>query len=382
MAAQPAQEAFIWRAAGGSAARRGLLDRRAPIHPQPARRLSAQGALQASVVFDGEGRALVSDMAGGVQAFSPQGKRLWQVQVAGGISATPVVHPEKSQMFLGTHAGWVFALDTTGGSILWQKQIPTSSDPRILSDLLYLPQAGAVVLSSWGGRYYALHSETGAEQFSWEAGISPSAAAAADSDGMIYCLRAISRKGVELVRVTSSGEESILYHAPEDRRGARRALVAAGPVLDEERHLLYFLVNRESGGQLLAWSLKAGQARWEHSLSSSVQAAPAIRPDGAIVLADLAGCVHALGPDGTARYRYVTGCEYLLAGGVSEAGGSFYLGDPFGALHLIDSQGQGKAVFEAGRSIQARPSFDPAGNLNLPCTDKNVYVFEGREGPG
>lgn len=382
MANQPARDAFIWRTGGGSAARRGLLDRKVSIHPQPVRRLPAQGALQASVVFDGQGRALVSDMTGGVQAFSPQGKRLWQVQVGGGISATPVIHPDKPQVYLGTHTGWVFALDTTRGSTLWKKEIPTSSDPRILSDLLYLPQAGAVILSSWGGRYHALDSETGAEQFSWDAGISPCAAAAADGNGMIYCLRAISRQGVELIRVTSSGEESILYHAPEDRRGARRALVAAGPVLDEERHLLYFIVNREPGGQLLAWSLKTGQAQWEHALSSSVQAAPAIRPDGAIVLADLAGCVHALGPDGTARYRYITGCEYLLAGGVSEAGGSFYLGDPFGALHLIDWQGQGKAVFEARRSIQARPSFDPSGNLYLPSMDKFVYLFERREEPG
>lgn len=366
---------LIWRTAGGSAARHGLFGEQAQIQPQPTRQLPAQGALQASVVFDTEGRALVADMAGGVQAFSPQGRRLWQTRVNGGISATPVVHPEEQKLFIGTHAGVVLALDTATGTSFWKKEIPTSSDPRILSDLLYWPQSGAVVLSSWGGRFHVLDANSGTEQFSWEAGVSPGAAAAADDPGMIYSLRAVSKKGVELVRITSKGEELILHHTPEDRRGARRALVAAGPVLDQERGVLYCVVNRESGGQLMAWSLKSNNLLWQHSLSISVQAAPTLRKDGAILLADLSGSVRAVGPDGKELFHYATGSEYLLAGGVCEAGGHYYMGDPCGLLHAIHPSGQGTTLFETKRSIQARPSFDPSGNLYVPSTDKVVYVF-------
>jgi len=326
--------------------------------------------------------AFVADMAGAVQAFSSSGKLRWRVRLSGGVSATPVVHPTKPHLFVGTHAGWVYALDTATGATLWRTEVPTQSDPRILSDLLYLPQADVVVLSSWGGRFHALDASSGAERFSWDAGISPYAAAAADREANLYCLRAVSNQGVELVRVTSNGEETLLHRAPEAKRGARRTLVSAAPVLDEPRGVRYFVINRDQGSLLHAGSLKAGSLLWSHPLPNAVQGTPALRHDGVILLADLGGSLHAIGPDGTSRFRYVSGCEYLLAGGVCEAGGTCFVGDPLGALHAINGQGDGNTVFEAKRSIQARPSFGPDGSLHVPATDQTVYVFPARPGTG
>jgi hypothetical protein len=379
MADKTANSSMIWQTAGGDPTRRGWFDREVHLRPHPVRALLAQGAIHASVVFDGKSRALVVDLAGGIQAFSPQGDLLWRVKLTGGVSATPVVHPAKAQVFLGTHAGSVLALDTTQGTILWTTAIPTQSDPRILSDLLYLRQTDTIVLSSWGGRFHALEAVSGAARFSWEAGLSPGAAAAADHAGMMYCLRAVANRGVELIRVAPTGEESLLYRAPEDRRGARRALVASAPVLDEDRGALYFVINRDLGSLLHAWSLKLNRLLWSQPLTHAVQATPALRKDGAILLADLAGFVNAIGPDGAFLFRYHSGCEFLLAGGVTEAGGDCYIGDPCGVLHTITSQGRGKPIFEAKRSIEARPSFDSSGNLYLPSTDRTVYVFTGKQ---
>jgi outer membrane protein assembly factor BamB len=357
-----------------------LFVRAVQIKPRPARRLPAEGAIQAAVVFDEQGTAFVADMVGAVQGFSSSGKLRWRVKLSGGVSATPAVHPAKPQMFVGTHAGWVYALDTATGATLWRKEVPTKSDPRILSDLLYLPQADAVVLSSWGGRFHALDAGSGAERFSWDAGISPYAAAAADQEGNLYCLRAVWNQGVELVRVTSKGEETLRHPAPEEKRGARRTLVSAAPVLDERSGVAYFVINRDQGSRLHAWSLKSSSLLWTHPLPNAVQGTPALRHDGVILLADLGGSLHAIGPDGTPRFRYASGCEYLLAGGVCEAGGTCFIGDPVGVLHAINGQGAGHTVFEAKRSIQARPSFATDGSLYLPATDRTVYVFPARPG--
>jgi hypothetical protein len=92
-------------------------------------------------------------------------------------------------------------------------------------------------------------------------------------------------------------------------------------------------------------------------------------------VADLRGYVHAVAHDGSRLYRYASGADFLLAGGVCDAGGTMFVGDPLGMVHAIPPNGSGRQVFEIPRSVQARPSFDPAGNLYIPATDRKVYVF-------
>ncbi|MBM3878282.1 MAG: hypothetical protein FJ387_00930 [Verrucomicrobia bacterium] len=375
----------VWHTAGGDNFRRGssAVAVAAPIAGPPRHRLPAQGAVQAAVVFDETGNAFVADLAGAVQAFTAAGQLRWRVQLEGGISATPAVHPAEPWLLVGTHAGWVYALDTGTGTTRWRTAIPTTSDPRILSDLLCLPQANLVVLSSWGGKFHALDCRTGQTRTTWDAGFSPQAAAAADARGTIYCLRAVAKRGVEFVRVTSSGEATVLHTRPEGPRGARRTLVAAAPVLDETRGVAYLVMNADKDALLQAWSFASGQMIWSRSFDCAIHATPAVRRTGELVVADLAGTVHCLRPDdGSTRGRYVSGCEYLLAGAVSEQGGTAYVADPLGQLHAVDEQGAGKILFAAERSLQARPSFNPDGNLYVPASNRTVYVFVPAPHPG
>ncbi len=297
--------------------------------------LGAPAALQAAVVFDDAGTAIVADMSGTVQAFNRDGKILWRAALEGGISATPAVHPNQPLLFAGTHAGWAYALDTVTGKVIWKTALPTQTDPRILSDLLYWPGPQAVVLSSWGERFCALSAATGAELFSWNAGISPGSAACGDTAGNLYCLRAVEGTGTEFVRVTPTGETAVLHAVSAGKQGPRRVLVAAGPVHDPNRGTVYFVANQDQGALFHAWSLKSNALLWTHPLGASVNATPAVANDGSILLTDLAGFAQAISPDGTLLSRYASGCEYLLAGGVAEAGGAFYFGDPLGLLHCV-----------------------------------------------
>ncbi len=368
-----------WSTSGGENSRRGLFAGAVQPGHQPLRRLPAQGAVQAAVVFDSQGRAYVADMAGGVEAFTDDGRRIWEQRLTGGISATPAIDPDGGLLFVGTHTGWIYALAAANGNVVWKKEIPTKSDARILSDLLYLPRQKTVVLSSWGGRFHLLDARSGEVTHSWDAGISPSAGAMADDDEMVYCVRTVWPQGVQCVRISAEGKETILFEQPGKHRPANRLLVAAAPVWDARRKIVYLVVNSDREAALHAWSAASAKLMWKYQFSAAVGATPAVANDGTIVVADMAGFVHALAPDGSTRYRYATGCEYLLAGGVCDNRGVVFIGDPLGMIHCIQPNGLGQPIFEAPRAIQARPSFHARGNLFVPATDRQVYVFANQD---
>lgn len=363
-----------WSVSGGDNSRRGQGAAKAVIGSKPRLKLKARGAVHASPVFDEADRCFVADMAGWVQAFAPEGRITWQVQLDSAISSTPAVDLEKGRLFAGTHRGSVYALETSSGATLWRKAIPSKTDPRILSDILHLERSELVVLSSWGGQFVALDAKTGQERFAWSAGVYASSAAAADAEENVYCIRAVDDRGVECVRVDTSGKEQVLHREPADDRGVRRALVAAGPVIDDARDLVCFVLNRKKSAELLGIS-RSGAARWRGDVPFTVQTVPTMQRDGSFLLTDLAGAVLRFGPEGRLALRHETGCEYLLGAAVANADGVAYLGDPWGRIHQVEPDGTVRILFEAPRSIQGRPSFDSAGRLCVPCTDRSVYVL-------
>jgi outer membrane protein assembly factor BamB len=380
MSSYGSQTQSAWSTAGGDATRRGAFDAAASVSSHPARRLPAFGAVHAPVVFEGKGRAFVADMSGNVQSFSPAGRPLWRRKLDAGISAAPVVDADGKMLFAGTYTGWVYGLDASDGAVVWRTGIPTKSDARILSDLLLPARRGALVLSSWGGRFVALDPRTGKELHSWDAGISPGSAAAADADGNVYCLRAVAKTGVQLVRISGAGQESVLYQQPETDGPANRSLVAAAPVLDPNRRVLYCIFNAGRGGALAAWSVDGGRVLWKRTFQAALGTTPAVTPNGgAVIVTDMSGFVHSLAPDdGAISWRYATGGDYILAAPVCERGGTAFVADSVGVLHEIKPTGVGTPLFELPRSAQARPSFSPEAHLHIPCTDHQVYIFAVR----
>jgi outer membrane protein assembly factor BamB len=378
MAAVPFSESSVWTAAGGGPARTGLFPGPVAPKPKPARQLATRGAVQAAVVFDEAGHAYAADMAGWIHSWDAGGRPCWRCPLEGAVSATPTLDQAGGRLFVGTHAGWVYALATADGRVLWRQQIPTASDPRILSDLLFQSGSRRVVMSSWGGRFHALDADSGRPVRDWDAGLTPAAGAAADSRGLLYCLRVARGAGVTLVRRSADGEEVELHRENEGPRGSGRIAVTAAPVLDEARGRVWFVANDGRDAALLAWSLPDARVAGRWTFARSITATPALAPDGSVRVADMAGVLHAVAVEapGTAVFRYETGAEYLLAAPVCDAAGRCYLGDPLGRLHAVDASGKGQVLFEALRSVQARAAFDEEGNLYLPGTDRRVYVFK------
>ncbi len=327
-------------------------------------------------MFDGSGTAFVADMSGTLLAFAPDGSVRWRLSLPAGVVASPALSADDEALFVGTFAGTVHAVEAATGRLRWEHRLPTASDPRVLSDLLYWATADSVVCSSWGAQFHALDAASGTTKATWNSGRTPASAATADSSGPCFCLRAVPRNGVELVSVRPDGAESILHTEPASEDWIRRVPVVAAPVLDAERARVYALLNRERGAALLCWSLAASRVLWSQSLPHCSTATPALLPDGAIVVADLAGTLHTLDPvEGAVRWQYSGNADYFLAGPVTDAGGTIWIGDPLGHVHEVRSTGEGRVLFECPRSLQARPSFSPAGHLHVPGTDGTVYVF-------
>lgn len=365
----------VWTMAGGGPGRTGASGLRVRFRPKPLYRLATAGAVQAAPVFDPTGRVFVADMSGTVHGFERNGKLLWRRKVEGSISATPVVDPVSRRLFVGTHRGWLYCLSCVDGAIVWSAEIPSRTDPRITSDLLLERRTGLLIVSSWGGQFIGFRPESGKAQIAWNAGISPQAGAAADSSGTIYFQRAVAGEGLICASVAPDGAERVLLKQPEGKRGAARTVVAAAPVIDEERKMVYFAVNADAGCRLVAWSLSQQREVWDVQFGKMVAATPAVRVDGVVLVAAMDGVLYGIGNGGKPVFQYHSGAEYLLAGPVCELGGDVYLADPLGRLHAISKSGKGRVVFEAPRSFQARPAFDPSGNLHAACTDHSIYVF-------
>lgn len=368
--------ARVWRCAGGNSSRCSLFPDKVVIKGKPALVLKMNGSIFAPVVFDGKDQCFVGDASGTVACFTLKGESVWQTKLDSSIFAAPVHHSEKAVLYVGAANGVLYAINSENGKIVWKCQVPTSSDPRILSDLLYVEKIDSIVLSSWGGRFAAINCANGDEKLSWNGGIYPSSSASADSDGNIYSLRALEGIGVELVRISVDGRETVLFRQDENKRGARRTLLWACPVVDEIAKTIYFVVNHDKGAILYAFSLTANRVIWKSVLPVSIQASPILIGDGSIVLFDLRGMILCFSPEGVLKYNYYTGCEYLIATGAADISGTLYVGDIEGKLHVIDEKGKGKPIFEAERSIQARLSFSPAGDLFVPSTNHEVYVFK------
>lgn len=369
-----------WRTGGGDRTRRGFYPFPVRHESNPSSLLLAQGAVQTSAVFDDKDNAFIADMAGGVQSFDKERKERWRIRLDGGVSATPTLAPNDRRLFVGTHTGRIFSLNTDTGDILWMQDIPTKSDSRILSDLLYLPKTNALVLSSWGEKFVALDADSGGTLFSWDAGISPYSGASADREDTIYCLRSVWDKGVQFVTVSPQGEETILFTQALQKKPASRIPVSSAPVLDEDRGIVYFITNLDRESLIHAWQIQSSKILWNYRFPRNIVATPALTKKGVLIVPALDGYVYSLSPEGQLLYRYLSGCEYLLGSAVVDAQEHVWFGDPLGMVHRIEETGIGFLFFEGERALLARPSFDKTGCLFVPSTDRRVFVFNNMNG--
>lgn len=370
-----------WHTEGGGNHRRGLAARAAGGKYRAVGTLHGRGSVHASPVFAKDGAVIVADASGLVQRFEPDGTRRWKRPLGAGVFGTPAVDLERAVVFVPTLAGAVHALDVETGEGVWRTSIIEKRDPRILSGLTFLPKNNLVAACSWEGRYDALDGTTGEQRLRWPAGSSPRAALCASEDETVFFVRAEpkwendERSGVRLLKLNpAGGEEASLRFEPAADGETNEIWTTAPPVLDEERGVVYAIANVYENGVFAAVST-SGETLWTQKYERMIEAPPAVLPDGAVALGDMGGNLTVYNPDGSKRWTYETGAEFIQSGPVCAADGTLFVCDTWGRVHQAGPAGKGEAVFEAPRAVQGRPSFSEDGRLFVPCGDGNVYIL-------
>ena len=375
------ERAVVWHQGGGEAARTGRTAGHVGARGEPIWALPMTGSVEASPVCDTAGRLYVADTNETVRCFDQHGRRQWEALVPGGVVATPALDGREERLFVGTVRGWVVALRAEDGRELWRQEIPTDSDPRIVGDVLVVEEPARkkprLVVSSWGGRYWALDLEKGRPISQWEAGISPSARAAADAEGNVWSLRAIRKVGVELIRTDPNAKTEVITRVPRGERPVKRQWVVAGPVVDLQRGRVWFCGNRDRDCQIVAVDLRTGRELFRRSWDATVCADPGITARGLLVFGDMQGRLVWVDLEREAIRSLDLDADYVLAGPVCdrEANG-VWIGLPDGRVIRVRGPGHGvEKITELPRAVVGQLSVRSDGGLVVPCTDHQVYVW-------
>ena len=111
----------------------------------------------ASAVVDSRrGIIYVGSTAGRFEALrTTDGRRLWSVEVRGGVASAPLLHEPSEAVYFGSDNGEMYAVDAATGKVKWRYTTSGTINPRPV----YCE--GVLLFTSSEGRIYALDAETG-----------------------------------------------------------------------------------------------------------------------------------------------------------------------------------------------------------------------------
>ena len=246
-----------------------------------------------------------------VYAIDAGGKKLWSVRLDGDLYASPALRQDGS-IIVASSTGSVYAFSAAGAQ-LWQTRVgaPIYSSPAIAPD-------GSIYLGTQGNALVALDA-AGQLKWSFRTGSTVFGSPALDTAGNIYF---------------GSGDKSIYSLTPQGKlRWTRRtaSFVNASPIVTSGN----LVVVGSYDGNLYALTT-AGQDAWVYPAGAPI-AAPAAELMGEIVVGDLSGTLHAVGPDGKALWRLQLGERIDTSVNVSLAG-TLYLATASGKLRAFAGQ--------------------------------------------
>ncbi len=118
-----------------------------------------------------------------------------------------------------------------------------------------------------------------------------------------------------------------------------------------------------------------GECKWTF-LCKPISSSPAIGSEGVIYLgAD--SFLYAINPDGTEKWRYQIGFNWVSSPVVGTIDNSIYIGASDSCLYKI-SNGILQWRFQAGDIIKSSPALDDSGVVYVGCYDYYLYAIDSR----
>ena len=273
-----------------------------------------------SASIGSDGTIYVGSKDKNLHAINPNGTQKWKFNLGTAvIYSTPAIASDGT-IYIGADGGKLFALNPNGTQ-KWAFSTPANnirSTPAIAND-------GTVYVTSDDDNLYALNPSNGAVLWSFSVGGNAQSGIAIDSDGTIIvgvdqggtagAVFAVNPNGTKKWSITTTGRISVCAPA-----------IANGTVY----------VGTKEGNNLLAFNASNGTQKWSFSTPGSiVNSSPAVDANGVIYFGSWDNNVYAINPDGTLKYKFLTGGIVWSAPTIG-ADGTIYIGGYDGKLHALE----------------------------------------------
>ena len=339
-------------------------------------------------------------------AFAEIGEELWSFQAGDAVFASPTLDSD-GNIYFGSVDGKFYSVDSSGNE-RWSVQ----TGDWIESTAALSPDESVVYFGSWDNNLYALNTESGAQEWTFETGSlifsSPAVAdngtiLAGGADGFVYALGpdgslqwsaflggeidssiAIGLSGRLYVGTTEgfiyaldieTGEEIWSFEIPVEPSAVGRVTSIASSCALDGLGKLYFGSNNYF---VYALNTLDGTLAWNFETGAEVESSPTISIDGNLLVSSRDGLLYSLSREGEFVWSVNIGENYYTSAVVDEIGRiyvSSYISDTLSYLNLISPEGTILQRVAFSDVIDSSVAIGPGGVLYLGNNDGSIYAF-------
>ncbi|MFH4969529.1 PQQ-binding-like beta-propeller repeat protein [Gaetbulibacter sp. M240] len=280
-----------------------------------------------SASIGSDGTIYVGSKDNHLHAIDPNGSQKWKFNIGGdAIYTTPAIASDGT-IYIGSDSGNLFAVNPDGT----QKWAFTTAENRIRSTPA-IASDGTVYITSDDDKLYALNPDNGIILWSLPVGGNAQSGIAVDSDGTI------------IVVVDQGGSAGAIYAVNPD--GTQKWTVSVlgrisvcAPAIANGR----IYVGTKEGENLLALNASNGSQLWSFSTPGAIlNSSPAVDVNGVIYFGSWDNQVYAVNPDGTLKYKFLTGDRVWSSPAIG-SDGTIYVGGYDGKLYALEMFADGLA---------------------------------------
>lgn len=122
------------------------------------------------------------------------------------------------------------------------------------------------------------------------------------------------------------------------------------------------------------YACRLGELKWKFKTNSSIVGSPSISSDGTINIASGDGCLYAVNPDGTLKWRLKISNKRICSLPAIANDGTIYIGSTDSYLYAISSNGKLKWKFKTNGEINSSPAVDSKDVVYFSSDDSYLYA--------
>ncbi|MDD7886269.1 PQQ-binding-like beta-propeller repeat protein [Flavivirga sp. 57AJ16] len=279
----------------------------------------------ASASIGTDGTIYVASRDDNLHAINPDGTQKWISSVDNNVNYSTPAIADDGTLYLGSDEDNLYAINPDGSrKWVFETTNNVKSSPAIGSD-------GTIFFASDDDNFYALNPD-GTEKWSANIGGNSQLCPAIDTDGTVIV--AVGQGGTDgSVYAFNPDDGSIKWHLPTfGRIEVSSPVIANGTVY----------VGTKDTNNLLAIDASSGNLLWTFTVGGIIDCSPAVDKNGTIYFGSADNYFYAVNPDGTLKYKYLTGNRIWSGVSIGDDG-TVYIGAYDGNLYAFEMFAEGLA---------------------------------------